>query len=54
MSEIVQELTIEATPEHVIDALTTPDGIAAWWSKRVSAEPQVGALIEVRFESGVF
>jgi uncharacterized protein YndB with AHSA1/START domain len=54
MSEIVQELRIEATPEKVFHALTTPDGIAAWWSNQVTAEPKVGALTEVRFESGVF
>lgn len=54
MAEIVQELTIEATPEHVFHALTMPDGIAAWWSNRVTAEPVIGSLTEVRFESGVF
>lgn len=54
MAEIVQELMLEATPEHVFHALTTPEGIAGWWSNRVTAEPVVGALTEVRFESGVF
>jgi uncharacterized protein YndB with AHSA1/START domain len=53
MAEIVLELTIEATPEHVFHALTTPGGIAGWWSNLVTAEPKVGALTEVRFESGV-
>lgn len=53
MSEIVQELTIEATPERVFQALTTPDGIAVWWSNLVTAEPEVGAFTEVRFESGI-
>jgi uncharacterized protein YndB with AHSA1/START domain len=53
MSDIVQELTIEATPENVFHALTRPIGIAGWWSNRVTAEPKVGSLTEVRFESGV-
>jgi uncharacterized protein YndB with AHSA1/START domain len=52
MSEIVQELMIEATPENVFHALTTPDGIAGWWSNHVTARPQVGSLTEVRFENG--
>ena len=33
--------------------LTTPDGIAVWWSNLVTAEPEVGAFTEVRFESGI-
>ena len=52
MSDIVQELTIEATPENVFHALTSPDGIAGWWSNHVTTEPQVGSLTEVRFENG--
>lgn len=52
MSEIVQELTIEATPENVFHALTRPVGIAGWWSNQVTAEPKVGSLTEVLFENG--
>lgn len=52
MSDIVQELIIEATPENVFDALTLPDGIAEWWSNHVTAEPKVGSLNEIRFENG--
>jgi len=40
MSDIVQELTIEATPENVFHALTLPDGITGWWSNHVTAELQ--------------
>ena len=52
MSDIVQELTIEATPENVFYALTLPDGITGWWSNHVTAEPVVGSLTEIRFENG--
>jgi uncharacterized protein YndB with AHSA1/START domain len=52
MSDIIQELTIEATPENVFLALTLPDGIAAWWSNHVTAEQKVGSVTEVRFENG--
>ncbi len=52
MSDIVQELTIEATPENVFHALTTSDGITGWWSNHVMAEPKVGSLTDVRFENG--
>ncbi len=50
MSDIVQELTIEATPENVFHALTLPDGIAGWWSNHVTAELQVGSLFALRME----
>lgn len=52
MSEIVQELAIEATPENVFYALTTSDGISGWWSNHVAAKPAVGSVTRVRFENG--
>lgn len=52
MTDIVQELTIEATPENVFHALTEPDEIAEWWSNHVTAERKVGSFTEVRFENG--
>ncbi len=52
MSDIVQELLIEATPEQTFYALTTAEGIRQWWSNQVTAEPAVGSLIEVSFPNG--
>ncbi len=52
MSDIVQELKIEATPEKVFHALTEPAGIAGWWSNHATARPEVGSVTEVRFENG--
>ncbi len=52
MSDIVQELTIEATPENVFHALALPDGITGWWANQVTAELKVGSLTEIRFENG--
>ena len=49
MSEIMQELMIEATPENVFAALTQPEGIAQWWSNQVVGEPMVGGVTEIRF-----
>lgn len=53
MSDIVQELTIAATPENVFRALTLADEIAKWWSNQAASEPKVGSFTEVRFVSGV-
>ncbi len=52
MSDIVQELTIEASPENVFHALTWPDGITGWWANQVIAELKVGSLIEIGFDNG--
>jgi uncharacterized protein YndB with AHSA1/START domain len=52
ISEILQELTIEVTPENVFHAITLPEGIAGWWANQVTAEPKVGTLAEIRFENG--
>jgi uncharacterized protein YndB with AHSA1/START domain len=52
MSDIIQELTMEATPEDVFHALTLSEGIASWWSNHVIAEPKLGSITDVRFENG--
>lgn len=52
MSDIVQELMIEATPERVFQALTRPDGITQWWANHVIAEPKVDTIVEIRFDNG--
>ena len=54
MPSIVKELTIEASPERVYDALTQQDEIASWWTNDLSAKPEVGSLAEFRFSQGTF
>jgi len=39
-------------PERVYDALTTPQGLASWWTTDVEALPQVESLATFRFEDG--
>lgn len=52
MPDIVQELTVEATPENVYNAITRQDELAQWWTNHVTAEPKVGSIAEFRFENG--
>jgi|SRR6266567_4353317 len=52
MAAIVKELTIEAVPQRVFNALTRPDEIARWWTDDLSAKPEVGSLAEFRFRQG--
>lgn len=54
VSSFRQNLTLRATPDAVFAALTTPRGLAGWWSDDcdVPTGPQnaVGATVRVRFD----
>ena len=52
MSDILQEVTIEASPEKVFNAITHQDELAQWWTKHVTAEPGIGSIAEFRFDNG--
>ena len=52
MSDILQEVTIEALPEKVFNAITRQDELVQWWTKHVTAEPKVGSIAEFRFDNG--
>jgi uncharacterized protein YndB with AHSA1/START domain len=46
MDTIGHEVWIKAEAPTVFDALTTQDGLDGWWGKAVSAEPEVGHVVE--------
>jgi uncharacterized protein YndB with AHSA1/START domain len=52
MVAIVKERMIAVAPQRVYDALTQQDEIARWWTRDVSAKPEVGSLAEFRFRQG--
>jgi uncharacterized protein YndB with AHSA1/START domain len=49
MPAIVKELTIEAVPQRVWDALTQPEEIGHWWTNDLNVTQEVGSLAEFRF-----
>lgn len=49
MPEILHELTIATTPDAVFRALTTPEGLASWWTPDVVAGTPVGSVAEFGF-----
>lgn len=49
MVSIVKELTIEAAPGQVWNALTQPEEIGHWWTNDLNVTPEVGSLAEFRF-----
>lgn len=44
----------ETAPQAVYDALTTIDGLAAWWAVDTSGDPAVDGVIAFRFSTGGF
>ncbi len=52
MADILHLVPIEASPEEIYDALTKGEGLRAWWTTDVDAEPAVGSPAEFRFEGG--
>jgi uncharacterized protein YndB with AHSA1/START domain len=51
-NEIVQEIWIAAERERVFAALTTREGIDAWWGTAVRADPVRGSVIELDHNLG--
>ncbi|MEH7351884.1 SRPBCC family protein [Gottfriedia acidiceleris] len=49
MINMPHQITINATPEKVFEAITTTEGIKSWWSTDAKAEPQLGSMTEVAF-----
>lgn len=41
--------TIAASPQQVLAALTTPEGVAAWWGATRGSASQVGDVLDVGF-----
>jgi uncharacterized protein YndB with AHSA1/START domain len=49
MAAIDIQLTIQAAPERVWNALTQPGEIGNWWTNDLNAKPEEGSLAEFRF-----
>ncbi len=42
MAEIVHELNIKAAPERIFAAITTQEGLSAWWTKDTEVQAKGG------------
>jgi uncharacterized protein YndB with AHSA1/START domain len=49
-SGLTRALRIQADAERVFSALTTLEGLAAWWTPRVSGRPLQGGDVRFEFE----
>ena len=54
MSELRHALTVRAPATTVFAAVTTPDGIAGWWTRDLEGTGAVGSIWTFRFPSGAF
>jgi len=49
MEDMIHEITIDASPSQVMDAITTEEGLRSWWTSDSSARPEVGSSAEFGF-----
>jgi uncharacterized protein YndB with AHSA1/START domain len=49
MPDVLHDLPIKASRDRVFQAVSTPDGLDAWWTKRASGTPAVGQAYELGF-----
>ena len=52
MPDIFHDFVIKAPAQKVFQAVSTPQGLDAWWTKRSSGEPKRGAEYELWFGPG--
>jgi uncharacterized protein YndB with AHSA1/START domain len=55
MPDILHRVGMKSSsPEDTYNALTTIEGLVGWWTKGTTGDPNVGGILEFRFEAGGF
>ena len=54
MADILHRVGIKSSLEEVYKALTTREGLAAWWTNNTQGESTVGGVRKFRFGAGGF
>ena len=54
MVDILHRVGIKASPDDTYKALTTREGLAAWWTNNTQGEGKVGGVLQFRFGAGGF
>ena len=52
MVDILHRVGIKSSPDEVYKALTTREGLAAWWTNNTQGESKVGGVLQFRFSAG--
>jgi uncharacterized protein YndB with AHSA1/START domain len=53
MADILHEVTIDASPAKVYQALTEQSGLQGWWTEHTKAKAQTGTVSEFSFYGGM-
>ena len=51
MVDILHRVGIKSSPNDVYKALTTREGLAAWWTNNTHGESKVGGVVKFRFSA---
>ena len=51
MADILHRVGIKSSPDEVYKALTTREGLAAWWTNNTQGEGKVGGVLKFRFSA---
>jgi uncharacterized protein YndB with AHSA1/START domain len=54
MVDILHRIGVVSSPDEVYAALTTVDGLAAWWTQDTDGDSDVGGVLRFRFPVGGF
>jgi uncharacterized protein YndB with AHSA1/START domain len=54
MPDILHRVGIKSSVDEVYKALTTREGLAAWWTSNTKGESHVGGVLQFRFGAGGF
>ena len=54
MVDILHRVGIKSSLKDTYQALSTRDGIAAWWTDKTQGESKVGGVLQFRFKAGGF
>jgi uncharacterized protein YndB with AHSA1/START domain len=49
MADILQDLPVRAPAQQVFDAISTPQGLDAWWTKTAAGKPEPGEEFDLGF-----
>ena len=54
MPDILHRVGIKSSLDDVYEALTSREGLAAWWTNNTHGESKVGGVLQFRFGAGGF
>jgi len=52
VADILHRVKIASPPQTVFDLITTPEGVAVWWTEDCTCEPRAGSEAVFRFVGG--